>query len=164
MTDTLAYYSHSVRVSPQLSNRLVAAARSVLNRYIPDVYIYTDVYRGEDSGKWVLFSLLPLRTPLTPLLAHDQIPRLRPHPPRLLHLPCSPLFRILLLPSSRHCLLISRRLDSPLSRRSRNPSRSATVGGDSKGWLRGSWMGMVGELDVGAWRGGCREGDGCGSV
>lgn len=43
--------SHSVRVSPQLSNRLVAAARSVLNRYIPDVYIYTDVYRGEDSGK-----------------------------------------------------------------------------------------------------------------
>lgn len=44
-------YRHSVRVSPQLSNRLVAAARSVLNRYIPDVYIYTDVYRGEDSGK-----------------------------------------------------------------------------------------------------------------
>lgn len=43
--------AHSVRVSPQLSNRLVAAARSVLNRYIPDVYIYTDVYRGEDSGK-----------------------------------------------------------------------------------------------------------------
>ena len=40
-----------MRVSPQLSNRLVAAARSVLNRYIPDVYIYTDVYRGEDSGK-----------------------------------------------------------------------------------------------------------------
>ncbi|GAA6063316.1 hypothetical protein JCM10212_005484 [Sporobolomyces blumeae] len=43
--------AHSVRVSPQLSNRLVAAARSVLNRYIPDIYIYTDVYRGEDSGK-----------------------------------------------------------------------------------------------------------------
>ncbi|KWU42061.1 18S rRNA biogenesis protein [Rhodotorula sp. JG-1b] len=43
--------AHSVRVSPQLANRLVAAARSVLNRYIPDVYIYSDVYRGEDSGK-----------------------------------------------------------------------------------------------------------------
>ncbi|GAA6016668.1 hypothetical protein JCM10207_000142 [Rhodosporidiobolus poonsookiae] len=43
--------AHSVRVSPQLANRLVAAARSVLNRYIPDIYIYTDVYRGEDSGK-----------------------------------------------------------------------------------------------------------------
>lgn len=49
----LTSYRHSVRVSPQLSNRLVAAARSVLNRYIPDVYIYTDVYRGEDSGKYV---------------------------------------------------------------------------------------------------------------
>lgn len=47
--------SHSVRVSPQLANRLVAAARSVLNRYIPDIYIYTDVYRGEDSGKCVPF-------------------------------------------------------------------------------------------------------------
>ncbi|GAA6025463.1 hypothetical protein JCM8202_003620 [Rhodotorula sphaerocarpa] len=43
--------AHSVRVSPQLANRLVAAARSVLNRYIPDIYIYSDVYRGEDSGK-----------------------------------------------------------------------------------------------------------------
>ncbi|GAA5990429.1 hypothetical protein JCM11641_007942 [Rhodosporidiobolus odoratus] len=43
--------AHSVRVSPQLANRLVASARSILNRYIPDIYIYTDVYRGEDSGK-----------------------------------------------------------------------------------------------------------------
>lgn len=50
------YCSHSVRVSPQLSNRLVSAARSVLNRYIPDVYIYTDVYRGEDSGKWAFLA------------------------------------------------------------------------------------------------------------
>lgn len=48
--------SHSVRVSPQLANRLVASARSVLNRYIPDIYIYTDVYRGEDSGKCVPIS------------------------------------------------------------------------------------------------------------
>ncbi|KAM0787183.1 hypothetical protein ACM66B_006429 [Microbotryomycetes sp. NB124-2] len=43
--------AHAVRVSPQMANRLVAAARSVLNRYIPDVYVYTDVYKGEDSGK-----------------------------------------------------------------------------------------------------------------
>ena len=54
--------SHSVRVSPQLANRLVAAARSVLNRYIPDIYIYTDVYRGEDSGKCVPGSLSFSRT------------------------------------------------------------------------------------------------------
>lgn len=51
VADIVSTYSHSVRVSPQLSNRLVASARSVLNRYIPDVYIYTDVYKGEDSGK-----------------------------------------------------------------------------------------------------------------
>ncbi|KAK4047788.1 hypothetical protein OIV83_005130 [Microbotryomycetes sp. JL201] len=43
--------AHAVRVSPQMANRLVGAARSVLNRYIPDVYVYTDVYKGEDSGK-----------------------------------------------------------------------------------------------------------------
>jgi len=35
---------------------MVEAARSVLNRYIPDIYLYTDVYKGEDSGKYV-FSL-----------------------------------------------------------------------------------------------------------
>lgn len=44
-------YSYSTRVSPQFANRMVEAARSVLNRYIPDIYLYTDVYKGEDSGK-----------------------------------------------------------------------------------------------------------------
>lgn len=43
--------AHSVRVSPQLSNRMVEASRSILNRYIPDIYLYTDVYRGEEAGK-----------------------------------------------------------------------------------------------------------------
>ena len=43
--------SYSTRVSPQFANRMVDAARSVLNRYIPDIYLYTDVYKGEDSGK-----------------------------------------------------------------------------------------------------------------
>lgn len=42
---------HAVRVSPQFSNRMIEAARSVLNRYIPDIYLYSDVYKGEDSGK-----------------------------------------------------------------------------------------------------------------
>lgn len=36
---------------------MVAAARSVLNPLLPDVYIYTDVYRGEDSGKSPGFAL-----------------------------------------------------------------------------------------------------------
>lgn len=42
---------HAVRVSPQFSNRMVDASRSILNRYIPDLYIHSDVYKGEDSGK-----------------------------------------------------------------------------------------------------------------
>lgn len=46
-------YSHSTRVSPQLSNRLVDASRSILNTFIPDIYLYTDVYKGEDAGKLV---------------------------------------------------------------------------------------------------------------
>ncbi|CAG8437219.1 5076_t:CDS:2 [Diversispora eburnea] len=40
-----------IAVSPQNANRMVNSARSILNRYIPDVYIYTDVYKGEESGK-----------------------------------------------------------------------------------------------------------------
>lgn len=43
--------AYSTRVSPQFSNRMVESARSVLNRYIPDIHIYTDVYKGEESGK-----------------------------------------------------------------------------------------------------------------
>jgi RNA 3'-terminal phosphate cyclase-like protein len=43
--------SHSSRVSPQMSNRLIESCRSVINRYIPDIYIYSDVYKGSESGK-----------------------------------------------------------------------------------------------------------------
>jgi len=43
--------AHVVRLSPQFSNRMIEAARSVLNRYIPDIYLYSDVYKGEESGK-----------------------------------------------------------------------------------------------------------------
>ncbi|KAL1669239.1 RNA 3'-terminal phosphate cyclase/enolpyruvate transferase [Schizophyllum commune] len=43
--------AHAVRVSPQFSNRMIEASRSILNRYIPDIYIYSDVYKGDDSGK-----------------------------------------------------------------------------------------------------------------
>ncbi|CCJ31041.1 unnamed protein product [Pneumocystis jirovecii] len=41
----------STRVSPAMANRLVESARSVLNRFIPDIYIYTDVRRGNECGK-----------------------------------------------------------------------------------------------------------------
>lgn len=44
---------HAVRVNPQFSNRMIEASRSILNRYIPDIYLYSDVYKGEESGKQV---------------------------------------------------------------------------------------------------------------
>ncbi|KAF9052934.1 18S rRNA biogenesis protein [Panaeolus papilionaceus] len=43
--------AHAVRVNPQFSNRMIEASRSILNRYIPDIYLYSDVYKGEESGK-----------------------------------------------------------------------------------------------------------------
>lgn len=43
--------SHAVRVNPQFSNRMIEASRSILNRFIPDIYLYSDVYKGEESGK-----------------------------------------------------------------------------------------------------------------
>ena len=41
----------AVRVSPQMSSRMIDSARSVLNRYIPDLYLFADVYRGDESGR-----------------------------------------------------------------------------------------------------------------
>ncbi|CDH54147.1 18s rrna biogenesis protein [Lichtheimia corymbifera JMRC:FSU:9682] len=49
--------AYCTRVSPQTANRMVESARSLLNRYIPDVYIYTDVYKGAESGKSPGFAL-----------------------------------------------------------------------------------------------------------
>ncbi|XP_051981891.1 RNA 3'-terminal phosphate cyclase-like protein isoform X2 [Xyrauchen texanus] len=47
----------SVRVSPQMANRIVDSARSVLNKFIPDIYIYTDHMKGANSGKSPGFGL-----------------------------------------------------------------------------------------------------------
>jgi|ERR1700722_16016968 RNA 3'-terminal phosphate cyclase-like protein len=47
------YGRHAVRVSPQFSNRMIESSRSILNRYIPDIYIHSDVYKGEEGGKYV---------------------------------------------------------------------------------------------------------------
>jgi len=49
--------AYCTRVSPQTANRLVESARLLLNRYIPDIYIYTDVYKGAESGKSPGFAL-----------------------------------------------------------------------------------------------------------
>ncbi|KAI9482084.1 hypothetical protein LPJ78_000889 [Coemansia sp. RSA 989] len=42
--------AYATRVSPQSANRMVESARGELNRFIPDIYIYTDVYKGAEAG------------------------------------------------------------------------------------------------------------------
>ncbi|XP_054168855.1 RNA 3'-terminal phosphate cyclase-like protein [Oppia nitens] len=43
--------AYATRVSPQLANRMVAEAKGILLKYIPDIYIYTDHLKGPRSGK-----------------------------------------------------------------------------------------------------------------
>ncbi|KAH9329493.1 hypothetical protein KI387_001601 [Taxus chinensis] len=43
--------AYSTRVSPQMVNRMVDASRGILNRLLPDVYIFTDHYTGQLSGR-----------------------------------------------------------------------------------------------------------------
>ncbi|WBW74463.1 rRNA processing protein Rcl1 [Schizosaccharomyces osmophilus] len=40
----------STRVAPILANRLVESARGTLNPFLPDIFIYTDVRRGDECG------------------------------------------------------------------------------------------------------------------
>jgi RNA 3'-terminal phosphate cyclase-like protein len=42
--------AYTTRCSSQFSNRMVESARGVLNAFIPDVYIYTDHFKGKNSG------------------------------------------------------------------------------------------------------------------
>ncbi|XP_069125850.1 RNA 3'-terminal phosphate cyclase-like protein isoform X1 [Argopecten irradians] len=47
----------AVRVSPVTTNRIVDATRSILNQFLPDIYIYTDHFKGSQSGKSPGFGL-----------------------------------------------------------------------------------------------------------
>uniref|UniRef100_A0A665X1C6 RNA 3'-terminal phosphate cyclase-like protein n=2 Tax=Echeneis naucrates TaxID=173247 RepID=A0A665X1C6_ECHNA len=49
--------AYSLRVSPQMANRIVESARAVLNQFLPDIYIYTDHMKGANSGKSPGFGL-----------------------------------------------------------------------------------------------------------
>ncbi|XP_013917811.1 PREDICTED: RNA 3'-terminal phosphate cyclase-like protein isoform X1 [Thamnophis sirtalis] len=49
--------AYSVRVSPQIANRMVDSARSILNKFLPDIYIHTDHMKGTSSGKSPGFGL-----------------------------------------------------------------------------------------------------------
>jgi RNA 3'-terminal phosphate cyclase len=42
--------SYSTRVSPQTCNRMVESARFLLNKLLPDVFIYADHVTGPESG------------------------------------------------------------------------------------------------------------------
>lgn len=42
--------AYSTRVSPSLPNRIVESSRGLLNKFIPDVWIFTDHYTGKKSG------------------------------------------------------------------------------------------------------------------
>merc|ERR1711990_359578 len=43
--------AYSTRVSPQTPGRIVEAARSILNQFLPDVFIFADVAKGQAAGK-----------------------------------------------------------------------------------------------------------------
>ncbi len=42
--------AYCAKVSPQFANRVVTAARGLLNRLLPDVYVHTDHYKGAAGG------------------------------------------------------------------------------------------------------------------
>jgi len=42
--------AYGAKVSPQIANRMVDGSRGVLNHYLPDVWVYTDVHKGKSSG------------------------------------------------------------------------------------------------------------------
>jgi len=42
--------AYSTRVSPQIGNRVVEAAKEALTAFTPNVFIYTDHYKGPESG------------------------------------------------------------------------------------------------------------------
>ena len=47
----------ATRVSPAVANRMIEAAKGVLLKFIPDIYIYADHFTGAKSGKSPGFGL-----------------------------------------------------------------------------------------------------------
>jgi RNA 3'-terminal phosphate cyclase-like protein len=45
--------SFSTRVSAEIERNIIYAARGIFNRFIPDVYIFTDHRSGPSGGKYV---------------------------------------------------------------------------------------------------------------
>ncbi|XP_010914776.1 probable RNA 3'-terminal phosphate cyclase-like protein [Elaeis guineensis] len=51
MIKSIRGVTFSTRVSPQIGNRMIYAARGVFNRFIPDVHIFTDHRSGPSGGR-----------------------------------------------------------------------------------------------------------------
>lgn len=51
MIKSIRGVTFSTRVSPQIGNRMIYAARGVFNRFIPDVHIFTDHRSGPPGGR-----------------------------------------------------------------------------------------------------------------
>ncbi|RRT75265.1 hypothetical protein B296_00023632 [Ensete ventricosum] len=51
MVKSIRGVTFSTRVSPQIANRMIYAARGVFNRFIPDVHIFTDHRSGPAGGR-----------------------------------------------------------------------------------------------------------------
>jgi len=49
--------AYCTRISPQIANRMVDSARSILSQFQSDIFIYTDHYKGSDSGLSAGFAL-----------------------------------------------------------------------------------------------------------
>ena len=43
--------AYSTRVSPQTPGRIVESARGILNQFLPDIFIFADVAKGQSCGK-----------------------------------------------------------------------------------------------------------------
>ena len=43
-----------MRVSPAMGNRIVDAAREILNKCTSDIYIYTDHCKGNQAGRYII--------------------------------------------------------------------------------------------------------------
>lgn len=61
------------RISPQASNRLVESCRAVLNTFIPDIYIYSDVFKGPEAGQSPGFGISLVAETTTGGLLHSDL-------------------------------------------------------------------------------------------
>lgn len=72
--------AYTTRCSPQMANRMVESARGILNNLLPDVYIYTDHYKGKDSGASAGFALTLVAESTTGCFISAQTSASRDHP------------------------------------------------------------------------------------